>query len=102
MTATDIKIVTKQVVINEHLSSHLLPITADEKVIDLIQSKLTCLEELEKKETPMKWNEVSDEHVTHDECPVCGYPSYNDLGHNHYCTVCGQRLVDKEDWSDEK
>lgn len=47
MTATDIKVITKQVVINEHMSSHLLPITADERIINLIQSKLTRLEDLE-------------------------------------------------------
>ena len=39
-------IITKQVVINTPTSARLLPITADEKVIDEIQQALTELEEL--------------------------------------------------------
>ncbi len=45
---TDVNIITKQIVINGHMSSHLLPITADEKIIDLIQSKLDKYEQLQK------------------------------------------------------
>jgi hypothetical protein len=44
--ATDKNIITKQVVINTPTSARLLPITADEKVIDEIQQSLTELEEL--------------------------------------------------------
>lgn len=48
MTATDVKIVTKQVVINKHYSSHLIPITGDEKCIDEIQEALNELDELKR------------------------------------------------------
>ena len=58
----------------------------------LIKQALTSYEELKKRDTPMKWIDVVDETGHYDKCPVCGYPSYNDLGHNHFCTVCGQRL----------
>ena len=47
MTAyTDVKIITKQVVINTSTSTRLIPITADEKCIDEIQRALNKLEEL--------------------------------------------------------
>ena len=50
--ATDKNIITKQVVINTPTSARLLPITADEKVIDEIQQALNELERLKKfKET---------------------------------------------------
>jgi len=50
--ATDKNIITKQVVINTPTSARLLPITADEKVIDKIQQALDELERLKKfKET---------------------------------------------------
>ena len=48
--ATDKNIITKQVVINTPTSAHLLPITADEKVIDEIQQALNELERLKKQE----------------------------------------------------
>ncbi|MCK9482095.1 MAG: hypothetical protein M0R38_10105 [Bacteroidia bacterium] len=48
--ATDKNIITKQVVINTSTSAHLLPITADEKVIDEIQQALNELERLKKQE----------------------------------------------------
>ena len=48
--ATDKNIITKQVVINTPTSAHLLPITADEKVIDEIQQALNELERLKKVE----------------------------------------------------
>ncbi len=48
--ATDKNIITKQVVINTPTSAHLLPITADEKVIDEIQQALDELERLKKQE----------------------------------------------------
>ena len=59
---------------------------------EYIAKALTELEELKQRDTPMKWIDVVDETGHYDKCPVCGYPSYNDLGHNHFCTVCGQRL----------
>ena len=46
--ATDKNIITKQVVINTPTSARLLPITADEKVIDERQQALTELEELKR------------------------------------------------------
>ena len=50
--ATDKNIITKQVVINTPTSAHLLPITADKKVIDEIQQALNELKRLKKfKET---------------------------------------------------
>jgi len=68
---------------------------------DLIRDDLnlvkTELQRLQARDTPLKWIEVSDEHGTRDECPLCHYPSYNDLGHNHFCTVCGQRLDPTDD-----
>ena len=48
--ATDKNIITKQVIINTPTSAHLLPITADEKVIDEIQQALNELERLKKVE----------------------------------------------------
>ena len=48
--ATDKNIITKQVVINTPTSARLLPITADEKVIDEIQQALNELERLKKQE----------------------------------------------------
>ena len=48
--ATDKNIITKQVVINTPTSARLLPITADEKVIDQIQQALNELERLKKQE----------------------------------------------------
>ena len=45
---TDVNIITKQVIINTPTSAHLLPITADEKVIDKIQQALAELEELKR------------------------------------------------------
>ena len=48
--ATDKNIITKQVVINTPTSARLLPITADEKVIDEIQQALNELECLKKQE----------------------------------------------------
>ena len=60
--------------------------------VDLIEQALTELEELKQRDTPMKWIDVVDDTGHYDKCPVCDYPSYNDLGHNHFCTVCGQRL----------
>ena len=48
--ATDKNIITKQVVINTPTSARLLPITADEKVIDEIQQALNELERLKKVE----------------------------------------------------
>jgi len=41
--ATDKKAITKQVIIDSKYSARLLPITADEKVIDIIQSALAEL-----------------------------------------------------------
>lgn len=52
--ATDKNIITKQVVINTPTSAHLLPITADEKVIDEIQQALNELERLKKIEKLLK------------------------------------------------
>ena len=52
--ATDKNIITKQVVINTPTSAHLLPITADEKVIDEIQQALNELERLKRQEKLLK------------------------------------------------
>ena len=68
---------------------------------DSIYNALTELEELKQCDTPMKWIDVVDETGHYDKCPVCGYPSYNDLGHNHFCTVCGQRLEFEEVGNEE-
>ncbi len=84
----------------ESLKHLIFDVPLDKKNIEELKTKASVIisniiikfEELEKRETPMKWIEVNDEHGSRDECPLCGYPSYNDLGHNHYCTVCGQRL----------
>jgi hypothetical protein len=65
------------------------------KQISVIEKALTELEELKKRDKPMKWIDVVDDTGHYDKCPVCDYPSYNDLGHNHFCGKCGQRL----EWS---
>jgi hypothetical protein len=68
-----------------------------EHIIDGGKIDYNIVREALKRNEPMKWIEVQDETGSYDKCPVCGYPSYNELGHNHYCTVCGQRLeVDEE------
>lgn len=56
---TDKKVVTKQVIIDTKYSSKLLPITADEKVIDIIQSALTELAEI-KQRAESKRKELGD------------------------------------------
>ena len=89
--------------------SHIMPNEAINEIRNLyvaeiyftLRPALTELEELKKRDTPMKWIDVVDETGHYDKCPVCGYPSYNDLGHNHFCTVCGQRL-EFEEVGDEK
>ena len=65
--ATDKNIITKQVVINTPTSAHLLPITADEKVIDKIQQALNELERLKKQEKLLElyikiYNGITDYH----------------------------------------
>ena len=45
---TDVKIITKQIIINTPTSSHLIPITADEKGIQKIQDVIDEHEELKK------------------------------------------------------
>ena len=73
----------------------------DTKEYTVVSKALTELEELKQCDTPMKWIDVVDETGHYDKCPVCGYPSYNDLGHNHFCTVCGQRLEFEEVGNEE-
>lgn len=99
---TDVNIITKQIVINEHMKSHLLPITADEKIINTIQTKLDELERLQKKEIPIKVIKI-------DPAPIKYYAYYcgrcnkllrlsdNSAKHER-CHHCGQKL----DWSDEE
>ena len=99
--ATDKNIITKQVVINTPTSARLLPITADEKVIDEIQQALNELERLKKQEklleklaerdTPKK---VCYDNVGRSECPSCDkFYLYNgSMNRNKYCGYCGQRL----------
>ncbi len=65
--ATDKNIITKQVVINTPTSARLLPITADEKVIDEIQQALNELERLKKQEKLLElyikiYNGITDYH----------------------------------------
>jgi len=106
--AADKNIITKQVVINTPTSARLLPITADEKVIDEIQQALTELEALKKRDTPMKITQAS--RFTDDKklygmyaCNNCHevipYITLNSKRLKpKFCYHCGQRL----DWSDEK
>lgn len=61
--ATDKNIITKQVVINTPTSAHLLPITADEKVIDEIQQALNELERLKKQEKLLKLYREKDKYT---------------------------------------
>lgn len=71
--ATDKNIITKQVVINTPTSARLLPITADEKVIDEIQQALNELERLKKIEKLLElYKELSnyvDEQTYAHELP---------------------------------
>lgn len=48
---TDVKIITKQIIINTPTSSHLIPITADEKSIQKIQDVIDEHESLKKPPT---------------------------------------------------
>ena len=105
--ATDKNIITKQVVINTPTSARLLPITADEKVIDEIQQALNELERLKKQEklleklaerdTPMlpiklKWNNTENYYYV---CPKCEEMVARD--DEVFCQDCGQRI----DWEEE-
>lgn len=78
--ATDKNIITKQVVINTPTSARLLPITADEKVIDEIQQALNELERLKKFEKLLKdykdileTYEKGADNTTHGSTPYITY-----------------------------
>ncbi len=58
--ATDKNVITKQVVINTPTSARLLPITADEKVIDEIQQALDELEELKKSDASKELDNIKN------------------------------------------
>ena len=82
-------------------SRYVSDLSSTKEPLRIIKQALTELEELKQRDTPMKWIDVVDETGHYDKCPVCGYPSYNDLGHNHFCTVCGQRLEFEEVGNEE-
>jgi len=72
--ATDKNIITKQVVINTPTSARLLPITADEKVIDEIQQALNELERLKKQEKLLSlYRKLDDCIVAPNGHHVCRY-----------------------------
>ena len=71
--ATDKSTITKQVVINTPTSARLLPITADEKVIDEIQQALTELEELKRPPTSDEVCEVLSDYFGFDYYYQDGY-----------------------------
>jgi len=97
--ATDKNIITKQVVINTLTSARLLPITADEKVIDEIQQALNELERLKKKDKRLL--ELTERDTAkkvfktdYNYCPNCHQHYLSE--YSNYCSECGQRL----DWSE--
>lgn len=51
-----------------------------------------AIEELSKRETPMKITEI---HVDEYYCPACGAENNCDEGYvqDDYCPVCGQRIL---------
>lgn len=63
----------------------------DNKLIPLAEQALDDLQELVKRNEPMKPIKQNDSFGL---CPICK----QDLGRTNYCETCGQRL----DWSDEK
>ena len=70
-----------------------MPITADEKIINKIQSLLDRLDELEAKATGKKpsLEYPFDSIQANYHCPSCGYMVFSD---DNYCPHCGQKL----DW----
>ena len=59
---------------------------------DIINEAANAIDELSRKETPMKITEI---HVDEYYCPVCGAENNCDDGYvqDAYCPVCGQRLL---------
>ena len=82
---------------------YLMPETAQlngGKIVPLAQSAIDDLQELVKRNEPMKLKtkrvKVSiDDYRIDDYCPTCDEELYTT---SNYCPHCGQRL----DWSDEK
>ncbi len=54
-----------------------------------------AIEELSRRETPMKITEI---HVDEYYCPACGAENNCDEGYvqDAYCPACGQRLLQEE------
>lgn len=62
---------------------------------ELMRKAADAIEELSRRETPMKITEI---HVDEYYCPACGAENNCDEGYvqDAYCPVCGQRLLQEE------
>ena len=59
---------------------------------DVINEAADAVEEMNRRETPMKITEI---HVDEYYCPACGAENNCDQGYvqDAYCPACGQRLL---------
>lgn len=64
------------------------------------KSAADAIEDLSKRETPMKITEI---HVDEYFCPACGAENNCDQGYvqDTYCPACGQRLLPESPKEDE-
>ena len=62
---------------------------------DIMKHQTEYIEELSRRETPMKITEI---HVDEYYCPACGAENNCDQGYvqDAYCPVCGQHLLAEE------
>ena len=70
----------------------LLPHSEGNATAKLYSEAADAIEELSRRETPMKITEI---HVDEYYCPACGAENNCDQGHvqDAYCPDCGQRLL---------
>lgn len=67
-------------------------LSRNKDLIALISDAADAIEELSRRETPMKITEI---HVDEYYCPACGAENNCDQGYvqDAYCPACGQRLL---------
>ena len=64
----------------------------NERIMELVTQAADAIEELSRRETPMKITEI---HVDEYYCPACGAENNCDQGYvqDAYCPSCGQCLL---------
>ena len=70
------------------------PYNTEQRCLAILEAA-NAIEELSRKETPMKITEI---HVDEYFCPACGAENNCDQGHvqDAYCPACGQRLLPQQ------